>query len=289
MPRRKLTEEEKAERKAKMEYKQRLDHYKGILSNSLKECHILMTRKEIRKPTFFFQKGERVRWGNWDWVYVLESYEDGMYYKVFKINSEEAYGRYVGERFQLEYVMWWEIRPYDSMDNNRPRILEDDDIRFNYGQRDIYSLLHCFYSDHMAIQMDPDYQRELVWTEKQKVGLINSIFRNIDIGKFTFIKLPYSSNMYHLEVLDGKQRTQAIVDFYECRFKYRGMTFNELHWRDRVHFKNYAVNWAETEPLTQEQKYRYFLKLNVGGAPMAQEHIDKVFKMWQDVKNDQKN
>jgi hypothetical protein len=83
--------------------------------------------------------------------------------------------------------------------------------------------------------------------------------------------------------LDGKQRIQALLDFYECRFKYKGMIYNDMHWRDRNHFKSYSINWAETEPLTDEQKYRYFLKLNVSGVPIPKEHLDKVRKMWLDV------
>jgi hypothetical protein len=32
--------------------------------------------------------------------------------------------------------------------------------------------------------------------------------------------------------------------------------------------------------LTQEQKYRYFLKLNTTGMPVDKKHIKKVKKMW---------
>lgn len=291
MGRKKMTEAEKAERNSKIAYKQRLNEFKKILDDSLKECKTVITRKEIRTPTYFFNVGDRVTWGNWNWIHILESYENGMYYKVLKITSEKAYGKYVGEKYHIEYAMWWDLRPYrDSDTANAPeKFLEKDDIRLNYSQRELYSILHYFYSDHMGVDMEPDYQRELVWTEKQKISLIDSIFRKIDIGKFTFIKLPYESgNPYHLEILDGKQRIQAIVDFYECRFKYRGKTFNDLHWRDRLHFEHYGISFAETEYITQEQKYRYFLKLNVGGTPMDQKHIDKVFKMWQDEVNKKK-
>ena len=39
--------------------------------------------------------------------------------------------------------------------------------------------------------MNPDYQRGLVWDEENKTLLLNSIFNNIEIGKFSFIKLNY--------------------------------------------------------------------------------------------------
>lgn len=291
MPKRKLTQEEKDIRNAKMAHKQRLEGFEREINNTLKECKSIIKRKEIRTPTYFFNVGDRVDSGNWNWVHVLEICEDGMYYKILKITSKTAYGKYVGEEYHINYVMWYDIRPYRTTKEAETSVElhQKDDIRLNYSQRTISSLLCSFYSDHSAIETQPDYQRDLVWTKKQKESLIDSIFRNIDIGKFTFINILYEDGCpYHLEVLDGKQRIQAIIDFYECRFTYKGKTFNDLHWRDRLHFENYNISWGECSPLTNEQKYRYFLKLNVGGTPMDQKHIDKVFKMWQDEVNTNK-
>ena len=38
--------------------------------------------------------------------------------------------------------------------------------------------------------------------------------------------------------------------------------------------------------MTDEQKYRYFLKLNVSGTPMSEEHIEKVRKLWADLRGE---
>lgn len=289
MSRKKMTEQEKIDRNKRMELKQNIEKYKRIMKESFDSCMAVLERGDVKEPTYFFNIGDRVSWGNWDWVHILDVIENGKIYKILKITSKFSYGRYAGEEISIIYALWVDVRPYNNNDD-KPIFLENKDIQFNYSQRDMYGLLHSFYSDHAGIDCNPDYQRDLVWTQEQKISLIDSIFRNIDIGKFTFIKIPFEENRnYYLEVLDGKQRINTLIEFYECRFKYNGSTYNDLHQKDKNHFLGYNVSWAETDPLTSEQKYRYFLKLNVGGTPIDKKHIDKVLKMWEDSKSDEKS
>lgn len=112
----------------------------------------------------------------------------------------------------------------------------------------------------------------------------DSIFRNIDIGKFTLRSFKTKQDFLY-EILDGKQRLTAIREFFEGRFKYKGKTFQELHPFDQNHFEDYDISYASTEPLTDEQKYRYFLKLNVSGVPMDEKHLKKVEKMLETLTN----
>ena len=64
-----------------------------------------------------------------------------------------------------------------------------------------------------------------VWDIEDKVKLIDSIFNNIDVGKFAFIKVPYKDNSPSYECLDGKQRVTALIEFYEGRFEYKGLKY----------------------------------------------------------------
>jgi hypothetical protein len=235
----------------------------------------------LREPTYYFNVSDRVTWGNWEWVSILEVLENGKMYKVFRVTPEIEYGKIIGPKYNIGYVIWTRIRKYrttEELDKNQS-LIEDNDIRFSYMRRQISSILHSIYGGS-GLDLNPDYQREHVWSEEQKVDLIDSIFKNIEIGKFTIIRRKFSEELdNYYEVLDGKQRIQAILDFYECRFKYKGLTYNDLNWIDRNHFTNYSVSWAETEPLTDKQKYRYFLKLNKCGVPMSKDQIEKVEKM----------
>lgn len=59
--------------------------------------------------------------------------------------------------------------------------------------------------------LNPEYQREAVWTTSQKRLLIDSILRDIDIPKLYFRNKANAS--YDFEVVDGQQRLLAIRDF----------------------------------------------------------------------------
>lgn len=283
MPKRKLTEEEKTKRKEKMKWKESVNSYKREIERSYNECIRVINQGLVREPTYFFNVGDRVTWGAWEWIHVLEVLENGKMYKILRITPDVQYGKYKEEKAEISYILWAKIRPYRTIEEDKKIkiFLEKDDIQLSFYQSGLDSLISRFYSSHSTINMNPPYQRDLVWEEIQKIQLIDSIFKNIDIGKFTFIELPYSKNHnFHLEVLDGKQRINAIMDFYECRFKYKGHYYNDLSYTDRNHFKSYSISLATTRNLTEEQRYRYFLKLNTSGTPIEQEHLDNVKKMW---------
>lgn len=287
MPRRKMTEEEKKERREAKKYKEEVERIAKTLQNE-RERFILYSREDkfpTPPPSRVYKVGDRVEMGSIDWVHVLEVLEDGQVYKLLRINSEYPYGKYSGESFKITYQRWTELLPYREPDERSapPRLEEDEDIQFQYSQRHLNGLLWTYYSS--GIDLEPEYQRGNVWTPEQKYNLIDSIFKNIDIGKFTVIRRSFKERLTHYyEMLDGKQRITALLDFYESRFKYQGKYFHELCARDQGHFENYSINYAETEPLTQEQKLRYFLKLNTTGVPVDPAHINKVKEMWDDIR-----
>jgi len=274
-------------RKSKSNKLTEKEKYEWEMERSLKDCK----RIRIPEPTRFHAVGDDIQYGNWDWSGILEVLDDGKIYKVFSYtwHTNTNKGEYAS--YKIHYLAWFEFVPYQTVEeiDTMEQLTQEDDIHLSYQQRDIYAILRLTFDD-MGFDLDPDYQREHIWTEQQKIDLIDSIFRNIDIGKFTIIRRPWGNDPHKpatpllYEVLDGKQRITAIVDYFLNRFKYKGKYFSELCPRDRGHFKHYRISYAECEPLTQEQKYRYFLKLNTCGTPVDPNHIKKVQEMWEKEK-----
>jgi len=252
------------------------------IETSLEECK----KCHVPSPSYVFKKGDRVKYGAWNYAKILEVCDGGRYYKVFQKTAVIKYGKYIGETEEVRYHNWLQLRPYVDPETFKsiPRFEEDRDITFYFSQRFISSLLHLLY--YSGVDLDTDYQRGVVWTHEQEVELIDSIFKNVDIGKFTVIKRKFSEERTHYyEMLDGKQRTIALCRFFEGRFKYRGRTFQELHPRDQGHFEDYSISYAECGPLTDEQKYRYFIKLNTTGQVIDPNHIEKVKGLLEKIKN----
>jgi hypothetical protein len=156
-------------------------------------------------------------------------------------------------------------------------ISEDAEVlKLSYSPMQISALLGRYY--HFGTDMNPDYQRDYVWSEEDKVALIDSIFHGIDIGKFAYADNPVSDH-YLYEIIDGKQRLRTIIDFYENRFPYKGKYFNDLCYRDQNHFENYAVSVADVRNVDRNTVMKYFVAMNSQGRIMDSAHLDKVRAM----------
>ena len=60
---------------------------------------------------------------------------------------------------------------------NESNFAKNQDVIINFNNSTIESLLHTYYN--FGINMNPDYQRDYVWTMEDKLLLIDSIFNNI--------------------------------------------------------------------------------------------------------------
>jgi len=245
--------------------------------------------KELREyylndPTIQYKIGDRVERGRIKQTIITEVIDNGKIYKVHEICTNDNYGR----PFDYErddYVFWCDLLPYRE---NKPikNMVQDQDLEIHYSQRTIESIIHTSYNS--GIDTEVDYQRGNIWELLDKEKLIDSIFKNIEIGKFALIRIPWKHKGKLYEMIDGKQRLTALIEFFENRFAYNGVKFYELSSRDQSHFENYPLQWGELSneqnEITNEQKYRYFLRLNTAGKLQDLKHIQYVEELLKKVK-----
>lgn len=207
-----------------------------------------------------FNIGDMVTYGGNTKDIVDEVFDDGIFYG-FK--GKESY----------KVVPWVHIFPEAKTIDFE--VGKRNTERISFYNQSIYSILHKIYS--WNVDINPYYQRDFVWSEDEEYLLIDSIFNGIEIGKFVFIDTIDDINKeYDYEVLDGKQRINTILKFYEDRISYNGKTFSQLSARDRNHFLDFSLSVGEVICSNEEQKLRYFLRLNRGGKVMSDSHIEKV-------------
>ena len=269
MARTKKTPEQKAEKQAQ----DAVASAKASLDFQLQEIR----SKLINEPTIIRKVGDNVQYGNIEKSIVTEVLDDGKIYLLHQKYLHNNYGKHVPMERQM-YVPWQEVQDFKTPEEQEqtPQLSYRDGVRMSQFNATLDGIVHRYYN---KTNMSPEYQRGDVWEASDKVALIDSIFNNVEIGKFAFITLPYSRDGFQYEILNGKQRLQSIIDFVEGRFEYKGKKFRELHRLDQHHLRNYSVLMTETENLTLEQKCKYFLKLNTTGKPQSQEHMDKIRKM----------
>ena len=274
MPRKKMTESEKF--LAKLRKQQKID-----AAAVERDWEDIQTER-IPEPSYHHNIGDRVVYGAWNYTEIIDVLDGGRIYKCFSCTMHNHYGTPVyGDKIHFE--PWYRLGMYKE--NWPDSMVEDNDIFFNFSQRDLSGLLSLMFKSY-GIDLNPVYQRGNVWTDAQKVALIDSVYKNIDIGKFTIIKRKWGDNPnkpetpFMYEMLDGKQRLTALYEFYTSKLNYRSFYYYQMNPSDRNHFKYYSISYAETDPLTDEQKYRYFLKLNTTGTPVDKAHLRKVRELW---------
>lgn len=241
----------------------------------LENSKIFLDRKTINEPTRKFRVGEKVEFGSWDEAVIKEKFADGKYYHVFAFSKKKKDGDIV-DTASNQYVAWHNIQKLNRKTAGEP-VHENEGVHsLSFGNTTIESLISAYYGS--GIDMDPEYQRGLVWKRKDKIALVDSIMQNIDIGKFVLVEREFDGGPSY-EIMDGKQRLQALVDFYEDRWSWRGMKFSQLHWRDKVHIESYSISYARIQPIPMELKLKYFIKLNTMGHVQKKSHLDKVRQM----------
>jgi len=247
----------------------------SIKLSSLKEIlNDIEIGKVSTNPTRLFKIGDEVIWGNHKQVFVREVCADGMYYLIESIGVQRTKDEIPHN--ELRYMAWHDLFPIT--DKGDSSFHTEEKYRITLSNSSIDSLIYKVYGS-AGVDFDVEYQREHVWGMDEKVALIDSIFKNIDIGKFVFVRRSWNTLGKLYEVLDGKQRLTAIIEFYEDRFKYNGYYYSDLSFKDKWAFKNHGVTYGYLENPDKKSIFDAFIKLNTCGKPMDIKHIEKVKKM----------
>ncbi|HEX5181883.1 MAG TPA: DUF262 domain-containing protein [Allosphingosinicella sp.] len=116
----------------------------------------------------------------------------------------------------------------DERASRRPS--KDEEIEAQFGEqpfRAVYQTNNFFLPqikdlivDGDVLNIRPEYQRRLRWSDTQKSLLIESLLLNVPIPPLFF----FESDLARYEVMDGQQRLNAIKEFLSGDFSLRGLT-----------------------------------------------------------------
>lgn len=232
----------------------------------------------IPEPTRIFNIGESVSVGSLEDAIVKDIYCDGKYYLIEYTERPNRFDKSVTTRVTRDFK-WMDVCVADS---KAPRFTsERRENQIHSYSTHLSGLVLNYY--HFGIDMNPDYQRGYVWDLEDKRKLIDSIFKEAKIGLFVLNKKPFSPTGPQSEIIDGKQRLTAIIEFIEDRFDYKGYKWSELQKADRDRFRTHMIEMAELEEADEKTILRTFLKINRTGRAITEEHLNKVEKMLEDL------
>ena len=110
----------------------------------------------------------------------------------------------------------------------------------------------------------PSFQRPLIWTEEQNISLIESIWKGVSIGTYTFNRSRDLRNFDNY-LLDGQQRLHAIQKYIEDGFKVYGYFWSELTDVDRRFFESFHFCSYITYIQTEQELRDHYNMLNFSG------------------------
>lgn len=187
-------------------------------------------------PTYRFAVGDRVQVGHLPNCVVEEVLDNGAMYLI-RVTTPN----------QVEYSCWaWtSVRPLDDDKDTKFAKRNSALSRLHYSNRSMYSLLSFQYL--FGVDFNPDYQRGSIWDDGDREKLLDSIFAGREIGRFVFKQLPFtrtSDDGNYYEIVDGKQRMLTLLAFYENRFPYKGVYYNDLSAQDKNWFMDAPIGFA---------------------------------------------
>ncbi len=140
-----------------------------------------------------------------------------------------------------------------------------------------YAVTQC------GLNVSPDFQRDNVWTEEQKVAFMEYLFRGGNgSGLDIYTNSPtWHSGLYGINdrenwfvLVDGKQRLDAALGFLNNEFKVFGHLYREFD--DEPRGVLCCFRWYVNDLATYEEVLQWYLDLNAAGTPHTKEELDKV-------------
>ena len=120
------------------------------------------------------------------------------------------------------------------------------------------------------VDMNPEYQRDIVWNKTQRQRLIETMWKDYPIPMLFMAES--SSNSDVIESVDGKNRLFAISQYIEGKFKVNNTGYSDI---DRKHFhkldeflqeefKAKQLQVCTFSKITEEQRRDFFRRIQMG-------------------------
>ncbi len=157
-----------------------------------------------------------------------------------------------------------------------PQFTRDANYRANIPWNHVQETLSRYINNH-NLDMNPDFQREHVWTEEQQIRYIEFRLRGGKSGSDILFNHPNwlsSGRGADMVLVDGKQRLEALRRFLDNEIPAFGSFFSEFE------DKNFLVGvdfiFAVNNLKTRQEVLQWYVDLNAGGTPHTNDEINKV-------------
>lgn len=165
-----------------------------------------------------------------------------------------------------------------EVDSSTEQIREKrTEIKYDTRDYVVEHIVKKFSDDEFYI--DPEYQRNFVWNEKDKCFFIESLLMGLPIPLMFFA----DTDDGRIEIVDGAQRTQTLVQFVENELELanlrvltesNGFRFQDLELPVQRRFLNSRIRVVFLEEgTTVDTRQEIFRRINTGGLGIVPSEI----------------
>ncbi|OCB92199.1 hypothetical protein A7U60_g409 [Sanghuangporus baumii] len=145
------------------------------------------------------------------------------------------------------------------------------------------------------VDLDPEYQRDVVWTDAKQSGLIDSILRNFYIPPVIFAFSQNEDGEERRTCIDGKQRLTSIQRFMDGQIPFKDSRTNLKLWYKRQpwnergkllpsqykkQFDLKQISCVEYTDLNEDAEREIFQRVQLGVALTPAERMQAIAGLW---------
>jgi uncharacterized protein with ParB-like and HNH nuclease domain len=147
----------------------------------------------------------------------------------------------------------------------------------NFGIYDFVEKIEGWEREN-NLQLNPDFQRGHVWTEKQQVSYVEFILRGGTTGRVIYLNHPGWMSDFEGEFVcvDGLQRITAMKRFIHNEIMAYNHFYREFEGSPRM-TNDMKININNLK--TRKEVLQWYLEMNSGGVVHTKEELDKVRKL----------
>lgn len=164
--------------------------------------------------------------------------------------------------------------------NDIPQFVQHGSYEIDVSPDRLIVNIDEFVEKH-GLQMDPDFQRGHVWTEKQQRGFIEFFLRGGKTARVIYLNQPswhrhQTTDYNDFVIVDGKQRIEAWRKFFANELKVYGSYAKDFTDSLRI-MKTMKLNVNDLQ--TRADVLQWYIDFNSGGVVHSDEEIARVKKL----------
>ena len=184
--------------------------------------------------------------------------------------------KYWNSLTQANQEIYLRIRPL-------PKATYTSNVHLSAVERFLKSTREDMESMGGKLDLNPDFQRDHVWTKEQRQRYIESLFRGVAPDRILFNCPGWTGNdpsgdlpKHTFECIDGLQRLTAMRGFLAGEFTvFDGLAMADLKGTP-FHGRSIAITIVVFEFNTRADLLQFYLDLNSGGTVHSAAELDRV-------------